>query len=110
MLLNEHLRRKLLLENSGANKNSVSTSASKVARHDDEKGDVIVMTNSENATEVDIMSRSHTAGTKNLAHVKVARATARVIVTTKAIKTLCQRPILVKKLYHIGGDLGSCSG
>lgn len=92
------------LENSGANKNSVSTSASKVARYDDAKGDVIVMTNSENAmleVEDNVKEAQAIAGTKNLAHVKVARATARVIVTTKAKTYEVTRPVTGEKIGTI---------
>ncbi len=92
------------LENSKADKVNVFTSASKIAKYDDTKGDIIVMTNSESATlnvEDNVKEAQAIAGTKNIAHVKVARAAARVIVTTKSKTYEVRRPITGEKIGTI---------
>lgn len=92
------------LENSKADKVNVFTSASKIAKYDDTKGDIIVMTNSESATlnvEDNVKEAQAIAGTKNIAHVKVARAAARVIVTTKSKTYEVKRPITGEKIGTI---------
>lgn len=83
------------LANSGKDKVHVSTSASKIAQV---KGaeDVITMTNSEEcALEVQdgVKEAQAVAGPANLAHIKVERASARVMVTTKADSYKVTRPV-----------------
>ncbi len=88
------------LANSGISK-TVSTSASKIAKYDNAKGDIIVMTNSEASTLLvadNVKEAEAIAGTKNFGHVTVARAAARVIVTTKAKTYEVKRPITGEKI------------
>ncbi len=89
------------LANSGVNKTAVSTSASKIAKYDNTHGDIIVMTNSEVSTlnVLDNVKEAEAiAGAKNVGHVTVARAAARVIVTTKAKTYEVKRPVTNEKI------------